>query len=212
MSFPAAECCSTRLHKTIEPSRRSTTNNCLARSLRSRRATPSFCIRASSSTNDGFGKQFSQAASNAFDAAQKRAKDFEQEHNVSKKASSFGQRAAKTIKQKYDEVEDEVRRTARSMDLKYSIRDKTSKAFEQMKGSAETVDKRFGIRKKIQILMADLRRNWPDIKRRASDFFSSPIGKVTTFTLLYLALISGLLFKVCAIRHSRTTTYQPAQG
>eukprot|EP00873_Tetraselmis_striata_P029824 jgi/Tetstr1/450088/TSEL_037134.t1 len=159
----------------------------------SRRAARSTVVRPRAAQNSG---GFPGAAGDAFGSAKKKAEEFNSEHDLSGKASQFTRQASQNLKQKYEEVEDNVKRAAREANRKFDVGGKASAAYSSVKDSVETADQKLGLSKRLQLLLSDLRRNWPAIQRNVAAFFRSPIGKITFFVGLYYALVSGWLLKI----------------
>ena len=95
-------------------------------------------------------------------------------------------------------MEDDLKRTVREVDRKYKVRGKTEQTFKSIREGAQSVDQQYGIRRKLQNLVDDVKRGWPDFKRRAQKFINSPLGQGALFAAVLYGLVSGILFKASA--------------
>lgn len=123
-------------------------------------------------------------------AARTKATAFARENDLDRKAESW----KRSAKQKYVEVEEEVRRASARIDSKYQVSKKFGRWSEKFWENARDVDQRYRVRQRVTDTADDVKRRWPYIRRKLDDFSETWIGKVVVFTVFFMFLSSGLIF------------------
>ncbi|CAK9311185.1 unnamed protein product [Citrullus colocynthis] len=89
----------------------------------------------------------------------------------------------------------EARKTAESLDRRYSVSRRVSSVAQSAADRAREIDREFGIGLRWRNFTLDFSRNWPRYRRQLNEFMDTPLGKsFVTIFFLWFAL-SGWLFR-----------------
>lgn len=100
------------------------------------------------------------------------------------------------LAQRYEILADDARRGLGKLDRKLGVGKKTDYLRNEIYVRFETIDNKYGITTKVKNSVDELRRRYPDLKRKFDKFASTPTGKALGIALFVWGVFSGVYFKL----------------